>query len=822
MAKFRHLMIEGPEQPDPYTYPGTVGSKEFDRPMRDRVPHADRLRQQLETAAAAAAEFVRSHGGRIELAGIPLEFESDPKFDLLLRSLENRQQGIELVNVRRDGNVTKATVFVPAGKLEHFLRRVEQYATEERESGKPKHADLIESIASIRLAVVQAYWTDPPSLFPQDEDTAVWWEVWLRGGEEGDQDARMAEFLALAGQSEIALDDRVVRFPERVVLLAFGTPRQWADSLPLLNLLAELRKVKEVPTDYLNLGGSDQAEFAIEAAGRVVPPDEGAPAVCLLDTGVNRQHPLLRMAIDPEDVLAADPEWAATDQDGHGTGMAGIALYGSDLAGFVSGAGTVTLSNRVESVKLLRKTVANDPKNYGNLTQLSVARAELRNPGRARTVCLAITALDPQDHGFPSAWSGAVDQHASGHLDSVRRLYVVSAGNILNLTVDSTYRYPHTNREQAGIRDPAQAWNAITVGAHTEKVTIFGAEFAGWQPLAGSGTLCPSSCTSMMWEEDGWPIKPDVVMEGGNYARRPDEQLDVCTDLGMLTTVVEPTGRLFETMCDTSAAAAQVARLATGVQAEYPGLWPETVRGLVIHSARWTPGMRAEFQGNRKATAQLLLRCYGYGVPDLDRALWTVRNRVSLVYQGEMQPFEREGSVTRTRDCHLHALPWPQDVLRGLGSETVQVHVTLSYFVEPSPGRVQWKSTHRYQSHGLRFKVKGATETLEEFRGRVTKDSWADDESPGGVREPQPWDLGPRLRTRGSIHSDWWRDTATAVADCGYVAVYPVTGWWRERKHLGRHDSTARYSLIVTLATRSEEADLYTPIANQVAVTTEA
>ncbi len=76
MDKFRHLMIEGPDRADPYTYPGNPGSKEFSRPPRDRVPHAERLRQQLEVAAAQAAEFVRSRGGRVELAGMPLEFQN--------------------------------------------------------------------------------------------------------------------------------------------------------------------------------------------------------------------------------------------------------------------------------------------------------------------------------------------------------------------------------------------------------------------------------------------------------------------------------------------------------------------------------------------------------------------------------------------------------------------------------------------------------------------------------------------------------------------------------------------------------------------------
>ena len=33
---------------------------------------------------------------------------------------------------------------------------------------------------------------------------------------------------------------------------------------------------------------------------------------------------------------------------------------------------------------------------------------------------------------------------------------------------------------------------------------------------------------------------------------------------------------------------------------------------------------------------------------------------------------------------------------------------------------------------------------------------------------------------RGSIHSDIWEGTAIDLAACGRVAVFPVTGWWKE------------------------------------------
>ena len=254
---------------------------------------------------------------------------------------------------------------------------------------------------------------------------------------------------------------------------------------------------------------------------------------------------------------------------------------------------------------------------------------------------------------------------------------------------------------------------------------------------------------------------------------------------------------------------------------------PETIRGLIIHSARWTDHMKNEFPGEDRATTHNRLRCYGYGVPDRDSALWTVGNRVSLIAQDVLRPFQKADSSIKTKDYNIHALPWPKQVLEDLGETQVTVRVTLSYFIEPSPGRRGWTSKFRYASHGLRFALRGPTESDDAFLRRISRGSWSEEEREiGGDRpstaDPQDrWGVGKDMRTRGSVHSDWWTGTAAQVASCGKLAVFPVTGWWRERNHLGKYDRDARYSLIVTIHTPEETVDLYTPIAQQIGVVIE-
>ena len=98
---------------------------------------------------------------------------------------------------------------------------------------------------------------------------------------------------------------------------------------------------------------------------------------------------------------------------------------------------------------------------------------------------------------------------------------------------------------------------------------------------------------------------------------------------------------------------------------------------------------------------------------------------LTLIAQSTIHPFS-EGKM---RQMHIHQLPWPKDALEELGETAVRVRVTLSYFIEPNPGRRGWRRRHRYASHGLRFEVKYPTETVDEFRKRLNQRALDEDEA---------------------------------------------------------------------------------------------
>lgn len=602
----RHIVVPWEPRAERYTpHPPSIRPTVVQPP--DRVTHGKALKAHL-LAAAKQAEVRRPTEAAIPGAqpGLYIQLESRPGVPLQLQSLEDARKGIELVSVTRESKeeegspvIERATVFVPDGKLQHLVDRFEKYAGEKQ--SRQRHHAMIDPIQTLRLATLRALWTDDAESFPEEKE-AIWWEVWLRrqerdgtnlGGEAGDAEplevAELQRLRSYASQQKMEVGSRVLVFEARTVALVRGNALQLSGSMDVLGDLAEVRRAKETAGFFVELANREQAEWAKDLQERSEFASEDAPAVCVLDTGVNRGHPLLQDSLAPEDCLACDPMWMADDHDGHGTQMAGLALFG-DLAPALEGAGRVALRHRLESVKILPPQGKNPPELYGTLTAEAAGRVEVQAPRRRRCFSMAVTTNDNRDRGQPSSWSAAVDALAAGVYEGSgarreRRLFVISAGNMVNPEPDHLARC-----DTEPVLDPAQAWNGLTVGACTSKTVLEGAIYEGWAPVSSSGDLSPWSTTSVTFAP-AWPIKPDVVFEGGNAITNRNGEVLSCDALSLLTTNWKPAERHYDVSSGTSPAAAQVARMAAMLSAEYPDLWPEAIRALLVHSAEWTPAM---------------------------------------------------------------------------------------------------------------------------------------------------------------------------------------------------------------------------------------
>lgn len=828
--KHPHILLRDTSTPKAFTAHSSNGGQKPKLPDLPRMQHGHALRQQLaELKELAGASAAAQREKELESGiGLQIQFVSQPNIELAFQSLaeERLKDGskrIELLSIRHEGEHMYANVFVPEGRLDHFEKYVTEYLEKKVDrNGKTRdHTPLLNTIESIRAAELRALWTDEPSSLPENPDDEFWWEVWLpvRGNREG----VVADFRKLATLAGCQVGDQRANFPERTVLLMFGSERQFSTSVLMLNCVAELRRAKVTAEFFDEMGVEKQLEHADELLARTqyAAEDDDTPRVCLLDSGVSRSHPLLSPLLASRDLYTVDPTGLTDDAANHGTGMAGLIAYG-DLTEAVGLAAPLRIEHRLESVRLVAARGSNTgPATlHGRLFSDAVAHPEIAQPNRKRVFCSAVTASDYRDRGRPSSWSAVVDSLASDAEGAGQfpRLFVLSAGNTDDMAAWATYP---NSLSTSLVHDPGQAWNALTVGACTSKTDT---QDSNYDAVAEDGGLSPYTTTSASWEKGFWPLKPDVVLEGGNVGDNGLGPVGM-SSLHLLSTNNKPHERLFTTFNATSAASALCARMAVEIASAYPALRPETIRGLIVHSAEWSNAMRGMYlpqSAPKKADYVWMIRHCGWGQPNLDKALWSAASSLTLVVEDELHPFKKEkGKSPETRDMNLHALPWPREELEALQNARVQMRVTLSYFIEPNPSARGSSSKYHYPSHRLRFDVQRPLDaTTDDFIVRINAAAQRDDEGdPVNPGDPS-WILGEKQRHRGSLHQDIWEGTAADLASRGFLAVYPAAGWWRTRPALERYNLPARYSLIVSIRTEQNDIDLYTAITQKIAITT--
>ncbi len=706
-----HLYVTRPPTTIPYSGRPAGGGNDEDGARDDREAHARRLREEYSAVWKRAQEEA-ARAGRSPPTEVVVEVQgsADPDRPLALESLESPSRGMRLLAVREVQGRPYATVAVAGGKRDPLGRRLDEYADTQQttRSGLPKNNPLFVGIESFDTATLASRWTDTIEM-PDDADATGVWELWV------DVETRPEEEIVptvhkLAASAGIELSAQAQRFLDRVVFQARASLRSLAAAKEMLDHVAELRLAKQRPETVWMRPQTERRRIARGLVDRLALPAEASPYICLLDSGVNRGHPLLAPLLAADDLHTVVSAWGKQDNDHHGTGMAGLCLHG-DLAAWVDSTGPMAVSHRLESSKIFCREGVESTDSNGAVMSQGISRVEIHANDRLRVFCMAVATPEGRDRGMPSSWSAEVDQQCwEREPDDVRRLMILCAGNS---RLDNARDYPAGNLSD-GIHDPGQAWNALTVGAFTERVELQEPEYRGWRALAAEGELGPSTTTSRGWART-WPLKPEIVMEGGNLAVDASDRLEVARSLRLLTTHHQPVVEPFDDFGDTSGATALASRMAAQIRARHPSLWPETVRALMVHSARWTAGMERQFPAASPEDHVQRIRAVGYGVPDLGRALASRSDALTLVVEASLTPYEGEA----TKEMHLHALPWPRQVLLDLGATPVTLRVTLSYFVEPNPARRGYAGKHPYPSHHLGFDLNNPAESVGEFRKRI-------------------------------------------------------------------------------------------------------
>lgn len=520
----------------------------------------------------------------------------------------------------------------------------------------------------------------------------------------------------------------------------------------------------------------------------VPPPPDDAPGVVVLDSGIIAGHPFLGPAVG-EATSYLDGQ-GPEDANGHGTMVAGLALYGDVAASAAQR--TFVPELRLFSGRLTDETNESAAKLLENLIPKAVAYFSDTYGCRVFNISLG-DSRRPYLGGHLGPLAAILDTLARER----NILFVVSAGNYLGSDDGPGHwrdEYPRylLEREDARIIDPAPALNALTVGSLARyDLSRFGARYVNdpaHQPIARPGQPSPFSRMGPSVRD---AIKPEVVDFGGNwYVNTRAGGIPMGRhELGETSTAYNfAAENLLTADSGTSFAAPRVANLAARLLKRYPGASSNLLRALIVVHAR-VPEATAELLGGEK---DKVLRAVGYGQPDLASALASTEQQVTLMSE------ERLGENAH----HFYEVPIPEDFLAGPTRRHRQIRVALAHMPYVRSTRVD------YRGSDFNFRLVRA-QSLEEV-SRIYK------KTPEEEREDVKGEVGSLLpglsaRSRGTVQAGTW-DIKMTTRRWSEERLFIVVTRQTKKWALGQVEQEP-YALVAVLDDRTnEEARLYTQL----------
>ncbi|MEL6723226.1 MAG: S8 family peptidase, partial [Pseudomonadota bacterium] len=526
--------------------------------------------------------------------------------------------------------------------------------------------------------------------------------------------------------------------------------------------------------------------------------------ICLLDSGIITNHPLLGPAIG-ESANFTDTE-DAFDTTEHGTAVAGIAVYG-DIE-------TCQANNvwqpeiRLLSGKILDQNNEFDPETIEN--KIIKAVTYFTEEYRCKIFNLSIgNANAPYDHRHIRGIAYVLDDLAR----QFDILFVVSSGNFTGSdeppVPEHSWRdeYPdYLLSDQSLIIDPAPALNVITVGSLARHNATSDAQRYPQE----INQLCPATHHQPSPFTRHGPsvkgaIKPDLVAVGGNLAvpmRQEGKQYQtVERGLGVLSCRAKFIGStLLTEISGTSFAAPYISHLAARLLNTYPEASANLLRALLVNHAHMPDEMtqtfpeaiRESYKKDRKISPENSVA--GYGLIDESALFRSSENVVVLMAE--------EGIEDDTHQ--FFELPLPAEFLRKKRA-TREINVTLAYCPAVRTTRLEYIATR------INFRLvkdRSLDNLQRSFNHETQKETETRNDDRTSNRK-----ISSALRDKGTIQSSTWKMQQLNPDDKWFVVITRQDKAWG--KSLSEHIES--YALVITVADRENNAaQLYTQISQRI------
>jgi hypothetical protein len=510
-------------------------------------------------------------------------------------------------------------------------------------------------------------------------------------------------------------------------------------------------------------------------------PPAGGPSVCTLDSGVASNRPLIANNIGHAEAILTRGESAA-DGHGHGTMVAGLAVFGDVRACFQAG-------QFASDISLYSARVLNDENRFDDekliIQQMRHAIEVFKAPPyNCRVFNLSLGDDRPwlRDNARQSLWAESLDILAREQ----KVLLVVSAGN-QHLGAGNNARdaedvlanYPNYLFEpDCGLCDPATAAIAITVGGiaqHDEPTVRRGArEESIIRTVARSGEPLPTTRVGPGLDS---AIKPEFVAYSGNltFDGFGSTYRTIRNDPGVsvMSLSHEPTTSLFSFDVGTSFGAPLVARLGSLVWdrlraalGEEPD--PNLVRAVLATAATVPQAFRDRIEPLRGEDG--VLQVCGYGMVDEDHALHSGDRRVTLVAQSSI-PVD---------SFQLYEVPVPEEFRRA--PERKRLCVSLAF--DPPVRRRRARYLGVEMSYAL-IRGKSVDEIVDAYRALTAEEQAAirrrEITMPGALQAPYRCDLKPRpqaLESSTLQRSEWtFQREQKDYGESWYLLVRATRNW---------------------------------------------